>query len=73
MTNLKHLHKNPHQTHAQWKRRALGAIHGINDLQADAIAALSLVAEMKGENPAIWHSTATYFGTKCPCGPCSIQ
>ena len=47
------------------------AVGGLTQQQAEAIADLCLTAKARGDNAAVWHQSAIYFGRKCNCMPCN--
>ena len=46
-------------------------LYRITREQAEAIGKAAFEAEAAGENSAIWHQSALYFGYKCNCVPCA--
>lgn len=58
------------RTAAQWVDLVRVAVRGVTDEQAVAIGAMCFDAERAGENPAVWHQSALFFGNRCNCAVC---
>lgn len=42
-----------------------------DSFDADEIGRLCFEADQSGDNPAVWHMAAKFYGTPCHCAKCA--
>lgn len=59
------------RTPEQWADLVRVAVRLPEPADAVKIGLMCFEAERDGRNPAVWHNSAKFYGTRCNCVPCA--